>query len=94
MTGCEIAYTGEGGEHQVVNTIYERHVQAQDKTDETAGQKHDWPRKIDPYEFPSAKLEVGPKMATSGPSLFRIASGYVVSHTEDWGVRFVHEWKR
>ena len=26
MTGCEIAYTGEGGEHQVVNTIYECHV--------------------------------------------------------------------
>ena len=92
MTGCEIAYTSESGEHQVINTIYERHVQAQDETNETTGQKYNRSRKVDPYELPSANLEVGPKMATSGPGPFRITRGYVVSHTEDWGVCFVHEW--
>lgn len=44
----EIRCTTEGGKHQVINTIYECHVQAQDEADEAVGQKHGWSRKVGP----------------------------------------------
>ena len=85
--------TAEGGKHQVVDTIYERHVQAQDEADEAVGQKRDWPREIDPQEFPLAKLNFGSKMAASGLSLLRVTRCLVISHADDWGIRFPHEWQ-
>ena len=33
-------------------------------------------------------------MAMSVPSLFRVAGSYLVSHTKDWGVCFIHERNR
>lgn len=40
--GYMSTHTAECGKHQVVNPIYERHIQTEDETDETAGQKYDW----------------------------------------------------
>ena len=86
--------TAEGCKHQVIDSIDECHVQAQDETDEAVGQKLDWSRKVDPHESPSAKLDVRSKMTTSALSLFRVTGSHFVSHTSDWGVCFVHEWNR
>ena len=83
--------TAEGGKHQVVDTIYERHVQAQDEADEAVGQKYDRSRKIDPQEFPLAELYLGSKMAASVLGLLWVARCLLVSHTNDWGIRLPHE---
>ena len=83
--------TAEGGKHQVINTIYKRHVQAQGETDEAAGQKHDWSREVAPQEFPVAKLYIGSKMTASVPSLFWVARSHVTPHTNDRCVCFTHE---
>ena len=89
---CVITRTAERGKHQVINTIDECHVQAQDEADKATGQECDWSRKVDPQEFPLAKLDVGSKVATSVQSLFRVTRSLIVSHTNDRGIRFIHEW--
>ena len=91
---CVITRTTEGGKHQVINTIDECHVQIQDEADKATGQEYDWSRKVDPQEFPLAKLDVGSKVATSIQSLFRIARSLIVSHANDRGIRLIHEWDR
>jgi len=86
-----IMRTAECGKHQVINTIYECHVQTQDEADEAVSQKHDWSQKVDPHEFPLAKLDVGSEMAASVPNLLWVARGDITFHTNDRSVGFDHE---
>ena len=83
--------TAKGGKHQIINTVYECHVQAQDEADEAVGQKYDRSRKVDPQIFPSAKLDLGSEMAASVSNRFWVVGSHLVSHTNDWAIRFVHE---
>jgi len=92
MIESKMTCTAEGGKHQVINSIYERHIQAQDETDEAVGQKNDRSREVDPHEFPLAKLNTLSKMAASVPHPFRVVRSHIISHANDWSICFVHEW--